>query len=92
MSNANLLIRLFEIFKSTPLANEEQLQLSMQLLAWAYLSENEFLSNGLNIDQYASSTNAELSHVFSKINDEFNGKNLLFTQRFFTNINKKHYK
>ncbi|MCB1659057.1 MAG: N-6 DNA methylase, partial [Pseudomonadales bacterium] len=87
MSNANLLIRLFEIFKSTPLANEEQLQLSMQLLAWAYLSENEFLSNGLNIDQYASSTNAELSHVFSKINDEFNGKNLLFTQRFFTNIN-----
>lgn len=87
MSNANLLTILFETFKSTPLSSEKQLQLSMQLLAWAYLSENNFLPSEINIDKYASSTNAELSDVWSKINGELDNQELLFTESPFTHIN-----
>ena len=56
MNNSDLVFKLMDVFRRTPMAQEEQLKLSMQLLAWAYLSENQTLSEHLRIRVFVGIT------------------------------------
>ena len=78
MNNSDLVFKLMDVFRRTPMAQEEQLKLSMQLLAWAYLSENQTLSERLRIKNYASSTNEELEDLWGLLDLEVGIRDTLF--------------
>lgn len=68
-----------DIFRRTQMTQEEQLKLSMQLLAWAYLSENQTLSDTLRITNYASSTIEELETLWGLLDLEIGIRDTLFS-------------
>ena len=68
-----------DVFRSTSMVQDEQLKLSMQLLAWAYLSENQTLSDTLRIKNYASSTIEELETLWGLLDLEIGIRDTLFS-------------
>lgn len=79
MNNSNLVFKLMDVFRSTSMVQDEQLKLSMQLLAWAYLSENQTLSDTLRIKNYASSTIEELETLWGLLDLEIGIRDTLFS-------------
>ena len=79
MNNSDLIFKLMDVFRRTPMAQEEQLKLSMQLLAWAYLSEKQTLSENLKIKNYASSTNEELENLWESLDSKIGIPDTLFS-------------